>query len=501
MEITIYSINDVYILSNLSKLKQYINDKQNINFYTTINGDFLSPSILSTIDNGKSMVDILNQIPIDFACFGNHEFDIPHSKLLKRINEFNGIWLNSNITNLDGPTRYSITEKNGIRIGWIGLCTTDTPSLSNPNSNLIFNDIIASATEYVKLLKPSVDIIVALTHQTIEEDNLLAEQVPELNIILGGHEHFPYFKISSNTMIIKSGIDSEFVSTITIKKDKDNISYSASLNDIVNYKSNEIIDNNIDKYNKTLEIFNQFILFETNLEKPISSKSTRDGQQYLCQLINDIIKDSYNADLVITNGGGYRGKKTYLTNFTYKDLLTEFPFESNLVEITMTGKEIHDTIQYSENKKNIGYGGYLQVDSNCIIENNLISIINNTKINNNHKYKVIITGKLLLGMDNNSELVKIGKNIDNLKHLVEDGQPIKSIILKHFIHKKWKLLGANFYKLDDNNDGYLDKNEIRTHINKLTNNTISDIELNMMIDIIDKDEDEKISIEEFKKLL
>ena len=500
MEITIYSINDLYILSNLSKLRQYIENQNNRDFYTTINGGFLSPSILSTINYGKSMIDILNQIPIDFACFGNHEFDIPHTQLLNRIQQFNGIWLNSNITPLDDTTPYTITEKNNIRIGWIGLCTTDTPILSNPDDKLNFNDIVTSASNYIKLLKPYVDIIVALTHQTIEADNILAERVPELNIILGGHELIPYFKMSNNTMIIKSGINCDFLSTITIKKTRENISYSAILNDIGDYQSNKTIDTQIEKYTKTIEIFQQFNLFEINLEKPLSSKSTRDGQQYLCQVINDVIKDSYQADVVITNSGIYRGNTGYSTHFTYQDLLTEFPFDSNLVEITMTGKQIHNTIIYSENKKNLGYGGYLQLDSDCIIENNSLSTINNTKVNLTYKYKVVIIGKLLLGMDNNSELVKIGETIDNVKYLVENGLPIKFVIFKHFIQKKWKLL----------DDGYWDKNEIREHLNKLTNNTISDIELNMIIDIMDKDKIdtidtgvkmEKILTDDFRSIL
>ena len=115
--------------------------------------------------------------------------------------------------------------------------------------------------------------------------------------------------------------------------------------------------------------------------------------------------------------------------------------------------------------------------------------------------KVVIIGKLLQGMDNNSELVEIGNTIDNLPYLVEDGQPMKTIILRHFIQKKWKLLGSNFYKLDDNNDGYLDKNEIKTHLNQITNNSITEIELNMMIDIMDKDKNDKISIDEFRNIL
>ena len=44
MEVTIFSINDVYILPNLSKLKHYMDEQQNKDFYTTISGNFLTPS-------------------------------------------------------------------------------------------------------------------------------------------------------------------------------------------------------------------------------------------------------------------------------------------------------------------------------------------------------------------------------------------------------------------------------------------------------------------------
>merc|ERR1719253_1374385 len=34
---------------------------------------------------------------MDFVCFGNHESDIPYTKLVQRVREFQGVWLNSNM--------------------------------------------------------------------------------------------------------------------------------------------------------------------------------------------------------------------------------------------------------------------------------------------------------------------------------------------------------------------------------------------------------------------
>ena len=45
--------------------------------------------------------------------------------------------------------------------------------------------------------------------------------------------------------------------------------------------------------------------------------------------INDIIKESYKVDLVITNGGGYRGKTNYSTHFTYSNQLSTLLISPN----------------------------------------------------------------------------------------------------------------------------------------------------------------------------
>ena len=64
------------------------------NTLSTLAGDFLAPSLLSSIDHGTGMVSCLNNVPIDLVCFGNHECDVPHESLKRRIDEFQGDWIN-----------------------------------------------------------------------------------------------------------------------------------------------------------------------------------------------------------------------------------------------------------------------------------------------------------------------------------------------------------------------------------------------------------------------
>ena len=106
-KLRIVHFNDVYELDNLPVLRTAIDSlaaeldgEPNAKLITTFGGDFLAPSLLSSIDHGKSMVTALNTLPVDVTCFGNHESDVPFEALLQRIEEFDGVWLNSNMPSL-----------------------------------------------------------------------------------------------------------------------------------------------------------------------------------------------------------------------------------------------------------------------------------------------------------------------------------------------------------------------------------------------------------------
>lgn len=61
-------------------------------------GDFAAPSLLSSLDEGYGMIDVMNMCGIDYVCFGNHETDISISALYDRIvHQSHFTWINSNM--------------------------------------------------------------------------------------------------------------------------------------------------------------------------------------------------------------------------------------------------------------------------------------------------------------------------------------------------------------------------------------------------------------------
>ena len=99
VHLRIFHINDVYKLDNFPAFKACVDDmgKGCPNVLKGLAGDFLAPSVLSTLDHGKGVVRVMNECGFDAVCFGNHESDVPNDELIDRINELEATWLNSNM--------------------------------------------------------------------------------------------------------------------------------------------------------------------------------------------------------------------------------------------------------------------------------------------------------------------------------------------------------------------------------------------------------------------
>ncbi len=71
-----------------------------------------------------------------------------------------------------------------------GLTTAETPITTHPKNikGLAFDDPIATAKELLKDVKDE-DLVIGLTHIGIDEDKKLAEAVPKIDVIIGGHSH------------------------------------------------------------------------------------------------------------------------------------------------------------------------------------------------------------------------------------------------------------------------------------------------------------------------
>jgi 5'-nucleotidase / UDP-sugar diphosphatase len=175
----------------------------NPNTFTVLAGDLISPSALGTakVDgerlSGKQMIAVLNALGLDYATFGNHEFDFTAKELLARLAESRFRWISANVFDAEGrpfpgvatDAVFTVADPPGadtsrVRVALIGVTLT-----KNAAPWVRYTEPMAAMRERLAALGDSVDVRIGLTHLSLDEDVALAEQVPELDFILGGHEH------------------------------------------------------------------------------------------------------------------------------------------------------------------------------------------------------------------------------------------------------------------------------------------------------------------------
>ena len=124
-----------------------------------------------------------------------------------------------------------ILELGGLRVGLLGVCTTSTPlSSAVKPRGVVFKDVVPIVREIVDEFNDPkdggapVDATIA-DDQTLCEDETLAREVPELGLILGGHEHHPYHGALDGTDVLcfKAGMDSENVVMVTLEMADDDV--------------------------------------------------------------------------------------------------------------------------------------------------------------------------------------------------------------------------------------------------------------------------------------
>lgn len=208
--ITILHINDVYEISpveggktgGLARVATLLQRLRTHDSTTRmfLGGDFLSPSAIGTARvngerlAGRQMVAVLNAAGLDLATFGNHEFDLSLAELAKRVAESRFAYVSSNVTDSLGAPHFGVPrylilrlpDSRG-RLARIGVVAATIDQVRKPN--LRYEPPVASLRREIALIKDSVDAIVALTHLTLAGDTQLADSIPELDLILGGHEH------------------------------------------------------------------------------------------------------------------------------------------------------------------------------------------------------------------------------------------------------------------------------------------------------------------------
>ncbi|SBW08224.1 conserved exported hypothetical protein [uncultured delta proteobacterium] len=161
-------------------------------------GDIFQGTLFWTQHKERMPLALVDKMGYQAMIPGNHEFDDGWPTWLKLIDGLNTPVLAANVSfdpRPDSPAvdkilPYIVLERDGRKIGIVGLVTESTPETSSPGTGISFNDAQKALEDAIKeLTAQDVNIIIALAHLGLENERELARSVNGVDIIVGAHSH------------------------------------------------------------------------------------------------------------------------------------------------------------------------------------------------------------------------------------------------------------------------------------------------------------------------
>jgi 2',3'-cyclic-nucleotide 2'-phosphodiesterase (5'-nucleotidase family) len=502
----IVAVNDVYSLENLPRLRSLVLHHQEHDpadlLLITMAGDFLAPSVLSSLDHGAGMVDCLNHLPITHAILGNHEDDLEPQHLRARLHELNATVLLSNVHGFDETfPKFHVLEVGDVKIGLIGVVDNDPPLYRRPPfgaETAVEPPNLAARREQERLIGLGCAWVIALTHQRVSADRALATTTPAFPLIIGGHEHDGLLERIGETLLIKAPMDAASAAVINITCTTPP-TISAELEAVSKYPEDTAMRARVDSHLAAVQEIESATLMILPPGQVLSSVGTRMKQTSMGSLLCSRLRDAFGAEGCLFNGGGIRGSCEYSGRLTYGDLKTEVPFDNEIVVARLPGSVIRDAVAASRAMAPKESGGFFQVDDRMKVdEHNQVIEIDRSPLDPARLYRIALVRNLFAGMDHNAPLVQFAKEHPAEVPTESSGREVKVVLLSAFSSMLVEQLGG-FDVIDSDRDGRITSQELLDAIARATSQPASALSARVVFDALDSNHDHSLTRDEVPK--
>ena len=329
-------------------------------------GDLMQGTNLSNLFAGRPVIEAFNLMGLDAAAVGNHEFDNGQPALSERAAEARFPFLAANI-GVDGPWKPSEIRKVGsLRVALFGLTTEETPVATHPRNvrGLVFSDAVATARRLVTELRPQADLIVALTHLGVEEDEKLAAAVPGIDIIVGGHTHTKIEQPETigGALILQAYGRGVFLGRLDLEVTDGKLATHRYRLIPVTATAGEVpaVAALVAGYQQRLGDKMSEPVGMTTGDLEGGKDATRTRETNLGDLVADVMREASGADVALINGGTIRAgiPAGPVTTGTIYNVL---PFDNWLISFAITGKELREALETGVSRVEVRDGGFPQV--------------------------------------------------------------------------------------------------------------------------------------------
>ena len=280
-------------------------------------GDLLQGTPFSKTFKGSPTINFFNRIGLTAAAVGNHEFDFGQNNFGILIGTSQFPWLSANLKRGDTPypgvrSSMVLQADNGLRIKIIGATTPGavTEGMKENVAGLNIEDPIEAVRRQVESYGAGIDLVILLSHLGVATDREIAQKVPGIDLIVGGHNHNlekEPIRVGK-TMIVQAGDYGKYIGRADLRIDGGAVT-------LENYKmipldaevsENQEIAEMVKYYDDQVRGDLNKVVGNAAVELQGRREISRRTESNLADMVCDLVRKKVGADVVLLNGGSFR---------------------------------------------------------------------------------------------------------------------------------------------------------------------------------------------------
>jgi 5'-nucleotidase len=445
-------------------------------------GDTVGASpLISSWFHDEPTIEATNLMGVDVGTVGNHEFDEGGTEMLRLIRgghredgkqfkdgvdtsdpNFTGAnypYVSANVTYADSGRYvlppYAIVRREGIKVGVIGVTTTETPSIVVPDAvaPFKFGDLSDAVNKQVRILhRRGIHTIVVLAHaggfmtpappsgEIIDETR---QMDPDVDLVVAGHTHSLLNTRVNNALVVQAFRYGTAFDKVTLTVDRRTRDVVSSTADVVTTYTKDVtpqadLAQLVQTFKDRIAPVSSRVVGTAAADvKRDTTGLTGAGESALGDLIADAQAHETGAQIGLMNPGGIRANID-AGETTFGDLFAVQPFDNGLVKMTLTGAQLKAILEQqfgatAAADKILQVSGIKETYDRTRAQGDRITALtlaDGTPIDPATSYTVAANSFLATGGDGftvftqGTGVTSYGTDIDALEHYVESlGQP------------------------------------------------------------------------------
>jgi 5'-nucleotidase/UDP-sugar diphosphatase len=392
VKITIVGVGDIYnfeggkVRGGFARLNAVVKAEKaaNPNTLYVFDGDMISPSLLSGLDEGANTIQLTNVVPFDLAVPGNHEFDFGPQVFLDRVKQSSYPWAAINIEQADGSPVPGVghdtvvKEIAGVKVALVPVELDETTELAT-TKDWKFDPTVATALNAAqKARADGADLVIAVVHAAHDQDYAL-QGSHSFDLIVSGHDHDLRMGWDGISAYVETSTEANYLPIVDLNvtvtpaagDKKRTVSWEPEFRIVdtatatPDPDTQKVVDQLKTKLSAELDVQIGTATNEINTKRAV----VRGEESAFGDLVADAMRKATGADVAIFGGGSIRGDKIYPagTVLTRRDVFTELPFGDKDVMAEISGKTLLAALENGFSQMEKGAGRFPQISGMSVV--------------------------------------------------------------------------------------------------------------------------------------